>query len=218
MYYFRRNGDMIEKYKISFDREKMITLSEEIVYKCSEIVHKQYVSVTKTDLKNKRFKNFDCKKIINKTSKEDRISYEYSYDEYEPPYLYEIVKKLLAGDEETLFYTLLDLFDESMEKERISIDEKLNVITKLYIKTQSPKIKKHYLEKLIELNELRNKNLHLVPVDEYYDKVRDLLEINLVDTIDINDIGRMESFLGNKKDTHYYKMNFYELKKTLKKK
>ena len=44
MLYFRKNDEVIEKYQISFDKEKIEKLKKEIINNCSFIKHKEYES------------------------------------------------------------------------------------------------------------------------------------------------------------------------------
>ena len=40
MLYFRKNDDVIEKYQVNFDKEKIEKLKQEIINNCSFITHR----------------------------------------------------------------------------------------------------------------------------------------------------------------------------------
>lgn len=97
MLYFRKNDEVIEKYQIDFNKEEVETLKEKIINNCSFIKHEEYESDHLPRFTGKIIKNY----IHTYTGKEKnyfeetRDIYLYSYDEYKPPYLVELINQLL---------------------------------------------------------------------------------------------------------------------------
>ena len=44
MFYFRKDGEVIEKYQVSFDKEEIEKLKKKIINNCSFIKHEEYES------------------------------------------------------------------------------------------------------------------------------------------------------------------------------
>ena len=105
MYYYKKEGDIIEKYNLTFDSQKIEDLKEEIILNCSEIHHKEY----RSDYCHQFSKNDIIRNLKSSPTKEYEGINLYSYDVYIPPYLVNIINKLLDNDisalDELLYYS-----------------------------------------------------------------------------------------------------------------
>ena len=99
MLYFRKNDEVIEKYQIDFNKEEVETLKEKIINNCSFIKHEEYESDHLPRFTGKIIKNYIYTYIGKEKNyfEETRDIYLYSYDEYKPPYLVELINQLLNG-------------------------------------------------------------------------------------------------------------------------
>ena len=186
MIYFDRKDNKITKYNITFDKEKLIELKEEIIDNCSKITNYNYIDTKKpSSSHNFSLKNFKKVKIGIKDNEyyydnDDKVIYRYIYDKYEYPYLVEIIDGLLLGNAKYLG----ELFNPSKEKE-ISFKEQA---TKLVSEINSEDIEKIVkLEKIKELEKLitdYKANINMKSLYPYYVKALGLIEIKEVATLD----------------------------------
>ena len=195
MYYFLKNEEIVEKYLISFNKEKMEQLKEEIIDECSFIEHKEISSdyfPVSSDIK--LIRNF--KKIkdgIKEYFEETRDVYLYSFDQYEPPYLVKLIDRLLNNDEKCISKILN--YDICTKK---SIDDKIKLANQELMKIDAEdiyqkKIKLKELENLVKSKEL-NKNQQ--SIEPYYKRLIRLIKFDLVDSMSIDDLNRVIFFLG----------------------
>lgn len=193
MVYLKRNNDVVEKYKVDFDKERIEKLKNEIVNKCSFIEHKEYESDSYISIDVNTVKNFMCNLIGKKEYFEEvRDVYFYQYDEYNPPYLVELINRLLKDDSSAIEEILN--YDISHE---LSIDDKIALVNKEFIKIDSKDITKRKeklkeIERLLKVQEL---NKDQQSIEFYYDQLIGLINFDLIDSISISKISRVESFL-----------------------
>ena len=193
MVYLKRNNDVAEKYKVDFDKERIEKLKNEIVNKCSFIEHKEYESDSYISIDVNTVKNFMCNLIGKKEYFEEvRDVYFYQYDEYNPPYLVELINRLLKDDSSAIVEILN--YDISHE---LSIDDKIALVNKEFIKIDSKDITKRKeklkeIERLLKVQEL---NKDQQSIEFYYDQLIGLINFDLIDSISISKISRVESFL-----------------------
>lgn len=193
MVYLKRNNDVAEKYKVDFDKERIEKLKNEIVNKCSFIEHKEYESDSYISIDVNTVKNFMCNLIGKKEYFEEvRDVYFYQYDEYNPPYLVELINRLLKDDSSAIEEILN--YDISHE---LSIDDKIALVNKEFIKIDSKDITKRKeklkeIERLLKVQEL---NKDQQSIEFYYDQLIGLINFDLIDSISISKISRVESFL-----------------------
>lgn len=195
MKYYNLKDDIIEKYNVTFDTKEIQKIKNEIINNCSDIVHMNYFSdYSPSFSKNDIIRNYQERRTgeVKEYFEETRFIYEYSYDRYESPYLVNLLNDLLKGKnvlEDILTYKVLDSLPidikiEKKEKEIKGIDDKN---TKLKIE----KLKEY--EKLLELKKL-NKNQK--PLSLYYDKLINLFKFELEDILSIEEVKRVQSFIG----------------------
>ena len=194
MIYLKRNNDVVEKYKVAFDKEQIEKLKNEIVNNWSFIEHKEYESDSSSiSIDVNTVKNFTYNLIGKKEYFEEvKDVYFYQYDEYNPPYLVELINRLLKDDASAI-EEILD-YDISHE---LSIDDKIALVNKEFIEIDPKDITKRK-EKLKEIERLLKEqelNKDQQSVSLYYDKLIGLINFDLIDSISISKLSRVESFL-----------------------
>lgn len=194
MLYFRTNDEVIEKYQIDFNKEEVETLKEKIINNCSFIKHEEYESDQLPRFTGKIIKNY----IHTYTGKEKnyfeetRDIYLYSYDEYKPPYLVKLINQLLNGNSEVIDEILN--YDTSTKS---TIDYRIDLVNKEFNKIDPKDIskKKEKLKELEELLKEKELNKGQQSVESYYNQLIELIKFNLIDSLPISELGRIESFL-----------------------
>ena len=131
MYYIRDNVGMFEKYKVTYDAEKIKLLKKYVIDNCSDIKHFDYYALAQPypSKKNTKIKNYSCLRIGSLGNyHDDFILYQYTYDEYTYNRLVILIDELLSGN-----YTNLDeVYNISFE-----YDETNKKIYECYLKLQS---------------------------------------------------------------------------------
>ena len=186
MKYYNLKDDVIEKYNVTFDIKEIEKIKNEIINNCSDIEHKKYFSdYCPSFSKNDIIRNYKERRTgeVKEYFEETRFIYEYSYDRYIPPYL---GKNVL---EDILTYKVpdklsIDIKIEEKEKELKDIDNKNT-------KEKIEKLKEY--ENLLELKKL---NENQKPLSMYYDKLISLFKFELEDTLSIEEVKKVESFIG----------------------
>ncbi len=195
MYYFKNNGERIEKYQVNFSREKIERLKKEIIDRCSYIEHKEFISDYPPIFDdNSIIKNFHDTLVGKKEYfEETRDVYSYSYDEYKPPYLIELINRLINGDAEVIDEILT--YDISSDE---SIDDKIKLVNQEFMDIEAENIdgKKAKLKELGDLLESKDLNRDQQNIEPYYYQLIKLIEFDLVDSLTIFELNRVESFLG----------------------
>ena len=205
MKYYNLKDDVIEKYNVTFDTKEIEKIKNEIINNCSDIVHMSYFSdYSPSFYNNTIIKNYQERRTgeVKEYFEETRFIYEYSYDRYEPPYLVNLLNDLLKGKnvlEDILTYKDIDSLPidikiEKKEKEIKNIDDKN---TKIKIE------KLNEYEKLLKLKKL---NENQKPLSLYYDKLISLFKFELEDTLKIEEVKRVQQFMG---------LNFLEQKEII---
>lgn len=195
MKYYNLKDDVIEKYNVTFDTKEIEKIKNEIINNCSDIKHKEYKSdyspsFSKSDI----IRNYQERRTgeVKEYFEETRFIYEYSYDRYEPPYLVNLLNELLKNKnvlEDILTYKVLnrlpiDIKIEKKEKEIKGIDDKNT-------KVKIEKLKEY--EKLLKLKKL---NENQKPLSLYYDKLISLFKFELEDILSIEEVKRVQQFMG----------------------
>lgn len=206
MIYFMDKGRFRTKYEVTADRDGLEKLKLEIINNCSMIIHHD-CNTTKTpnyyDIL--RIRNYSAEKIGIYESNDFYASretlYHVVYDEYRYPYLIELIDRLLNNDEEALS----EILNPNFEKEQISIDKMINILEEKYESISLHDIvqKREMLEKLSQLYKLKELNKNQISVIEYYSKVKEFIELKLIDHMDIELIDRVNKF--NTKSKTYVK-------------
>ena len=204
MYYFLEQKYTIEKYFVSFSKEELEKLKIEIINKCSEIEHYEYDG---TEGPNKfdylQIRNYHEKFIRIRESRDnlqwpDQKLYHYSYDKYNYPTLVTAIDNLLNGNVQALDV----IYNQNSEITIKTIDERitetsgeLTAIDNLNITEKKEKL--NNLQRLVELKELNKNQKSVIP---YYDKVRELITLEYVDSITKEVLEKVNQFFENRVD------------------
>ena len=196
MLYFRKNDDVIEKYQVNFDKEKIKKLKQEIINNCSFITHIECESDYTPILSNEIVRNFTYTPTGKEREyfEETRDIYHYSYDRYEPPYLVALINQLLLLNDNS------KVIDQILNYEiasKSTIDDKIELAYKEFKKIDPENATKK-AEKLKELENLlkaKKLNINQQNIELYYNQLMELIKFNLIDSLPINELNKIESFL-----------------------
>ena len=197
MIYFRKNDEVIEKYQVNFDKKEIEKLKNQIINKCSFIQHKEYESYCDYSPKflyDITIRNFTYAATGKKHEcfEETRDIYRYSYDEYKPPYLVSLMDQLLNGNSEAIDGILS--YDIST---KLNIDDRIKFKNKEFneIAPENINKKKEKLKELEDLLKEKELNKNQQSIDLYYSQLMELIKFNLIDSLPISELDRIESFL-----------------------
>ena len=215
MYYFKQNGDKIEKYDVSFDKDEISKLKGIIIENCSYIAHHEERSDYSPRFDDRNLIKHLTSTLVGEKEyfEETRDVYLYSYDEYKPPYLVKLISRLLNDDskaiDEILNYNISGNF---------SIDDKIKVTTQEFaeIDIEDIKKKKNKLDELESLLEAKKLNKNQQDIKPYYEQLINLIKFNLVDSLSIIELSRVESFLETKLPLSLINSQDNDLSKALK--
>ena len=194
MLYFRKNDDVIEKYQVNFDKEKIEKLKQEIINNCSFITHIEYESDYTPILSNEIVRNFTCTPTGKEKEyfEETRKIYHFSYDKYEPPYLVALINQLL-NDNSKVIDQILNYEISS----KSTIDDSIELAYKEFKEIDPENVTKK-AEKLKELEDLlkaKKLNINQQNIDLYYKGLIELIKFNLIDSLPLSELMKIESFL-----------------------
>jgi len=194
MYYFKINNNIIEKYEVIFDKEKLEQLKLEIINKCSLINHIEYEGYLEPYRYNQlQIRNIQKRNIgIREYETEpDMDLYLYSYDEYKFPNLVYSINKLISGYSQAIE----EIFNNAPQK-NFSYTEELNELVKdlndidlLSIDEKRKKLDK--IEEFLKYIELNSKQKN---VEEYYPIVQNQITFNFIDSLPLETINRVNEF------------------------
>ncbi len=194
MLYFRKNDNVIEKYQVDFDKEEMEELKKRIIDNCSFIEHKEYKSDYFPRFTDEIIKNFRCTSTREKNEyfEEIREIDLYSYDQYNPPYLVELINRLLQNDSKVVD----EIFNYDVST-KLSIDDKINSVNQEFIKINPENItkRKAKLKEIEDLLKAKELNKGQQSIDLYYTQLIGLIKFELVDSLSISELNRVETFL-----------------------
>ena len=194
MLYFRKNDDVIEKYQVDFDKEKIEKLKQEIINNCSFITHIEFESDYTPRLSNEIIRNFKYTPTGKEKEyfEETRKIYHYSYDRYEPPYLVALINQLL-NDNPKVIDQILNYETPS----KSTIDDNIDSAYKEFKEIDPENVTKR-AEKLKELEDLlkaKKLNINQQNIDLYYKELMELIKFNLIDSLTLSELNKIESFL-----------------------
>ena len=151
MYYFEKQGNIINKYDIKYNSGELEKINYEIINNYSTITHKETQGTTEPyyDGNILEFRNIKSAKIVPKKGDYKNV-YLFTYDEYVYPRISIEIKKLLNGD----ITAAKKIFEYEEEKEYLK--SKLSELTSSFNSTD----KKDYDDPLdyleSQINELTN--------------------------------------------------------------
>ena len=195
MFYFKVANDVVEKYQVSFNKEEIEKLKKEIIRNCSNIVHREYYNESMPHFIDKSLIfNFHSIYIGEKEYfEETKDIYLFTFDEYEVPYLVKLIARLLKEDSSVLEEIL-----NYKEEEKVAIDEKINFVNQEYLKESNIFKRKEKLKELESLLNEKDLNKNQQSTYLYYAKLLSFLNFELVDTLSLKDIKRVEDFYTNR--------------------
>lgn len=217
MYYFIDKKETIEKYSVSFSKEELEKLKIEVINNCSEIEHHEYEGTHgPNEFDYLRIRNYKERFVRVDESRDslqwpDQRVYHYSYDEYKFPELVSVIDELLNGNVlvlDTIFNTNPESKGKTIDEKIRKASEELDAIDNLKITKKREKLDE--LQKLIELKKLNKKQKSVVP---YYARLRELITLDLVDTITKEEIERVNQFFGNPTNVKKQSQKIQTLKK-----
>ena len=192
-FYDKLNNDynMIGKYKVAFDVEKVVKLRSEIIKKCSIKRHVvkdlQEYSISVIPEKSTNIINFKKGELVDGIDNNDlgfRV-YRCSYDELTYPYIVSLIDRLLNNDSKAINEIYSNKANNRVDFER-EIKLKKDLISMIDDSKIDEKIKAYNdLKNLIQIAKL---NEGIIDSYEYYEKLQNLLSFDLVDTISSDDI------------------------------
>lgn len=160
MYFYAEKEDRVEKYRVSYDKELIENLRDEIIDECSLIEHWECNS------------SYDPKESCYYTIK--KSSYKYIYPQlvlYINEFLKGNIQIIGTGPETTDVVAVLKKQIESLSKEIDSIDG---------LELEQKQKKQEELKRIAEQLEL---NRNQKSTSEYFEKFNNLVGIELVDTL-----------------------------------
>ena len=194
MIYFKKNNEYLEKYEVTYDKEKVEQLKQRIIFECSRVEHREYCSDYGSCIRDRKLvKNFRAVIVGEKEYwEETRDIYKYTYDEYVPSDLVNHIDGLLNN----VSSSIDNIFNYNFKNDK-SIDEVINeaMITfnnidpeRLFQKQQQLK----YINNLLESKRVNDTQKDIKP---YYKELITLINFELIDKILINDVNKVYLFL-----------------------
>ena len=194
MYYFEKQGNIINKYIVEFDVNELRKLNDEIITNYSTITHKEsegslapYYDGNTREFRNIKSTQIGVNEYIDGT---DKTIYLFTYDEYFYPRI--SIDRIFAYEEEkeylksklsrlTSSFNLIDKneFDDPLDYLESQIKELNNL--------------KYSLDSLnYNLEELEKEKSIL---DKYGEELKRNIKIELVDSIDEEELNKVSAFL-----------------------
>lgn len=205
MFYFKKAEDGVHKYEVSFDKNEVSLLLEEVKSKCSTIKHFEYDDVNLPSLSERIYSQnqsdeseirFFSQKLVGYREYNDFYSpvediYHYSYYEYTYSPLVSIINGLLNDNS-----IVIDKIFNPENVHRFNFDNEIEIMKKEIDKIPNDKIKEK-IDKLNELNDLlkfANLNSKQKDEDEYYIRLQGLIKFELVSILPYEIKEKYESF------------------------
>ncbi len=256
----RKNGDSLEKYEVSFDKDKLEELLNRVIIRCGELHHEkkecEYQCIPKSnsyindngDVNIIHYENVKAKKNGKITTHYYEYTpclealYDCEYNKYIAPYFAYFIKRIMSLDTDALsilfnrdissikYFPIVEEKIESLSSKLSELEskyareqkDKLDAINKKYSEVDFSKSPDNYkkisklikelksLEKITKkeiskmkqelssLLRIRELNKNQEHIDEYFNELISLVEFRLIDRIEISEVERVSSFLGQK--------------------
>lgn len=207
MIYFRKHAGYIEKYNVTFDKEKINNIRTLIINNCSKIIR----GSVKTTLPEMYEESLKYRNIVKRFTGirdyeqgADLKEYTITFYEYIFPSLVGIIDNLLRGETKAVdeLINYKDPNPENYDELIKRTSKELDTISNFDIAKKRKKLDE--LEMLLELKAL-NKNQK--PIKDYYERLLTLITFELLDFISEEEASRVNNF---------YSSNEEEVKRTLK--
>lgn len=197
--FFVKDGEVIKKYKIEIDIEKLEKLKLEIIDNCSLITHVKTTSWGGS--KNKKIdrllvRNYEMKFLEeidthNEFGPPRESIYEVTYDKYDPPEIVALINRALHGNDEHKI-ELLNYTPPMREDIQSQIDELLKDTSDLH-KLQDN------IEKVNKLIEQKEVNKNQKDVSVYLLDVKSCIKVILIEEMDFEVYLKACAFLDDSK-------------------
>lgn len=205
MLYFKKEEDGVHKYEVSFDKNEVSSLLEEVKTKCSTIKRFEYEEVQLPGLSERIYRQnqsdeseirFFSQKLVGYREYNDFYSpvedvYHYSYYEYTYSPLASIINGLLNDNP-----MVIDKIFNPENVHRFNFDNEIEIMKKEISKMPNDKIKEK-IDKLNELNDLlkfASLNSGQRDEDEYYKGLQSLIKFELVSILPYEIKEKYETF------------------------
>lgn len=192
MNYFIKKDNVIEKYRITYDKKELRELRREIIDNCSEIYHRDIKRALIDASDKSKIRNYMVLDYLGSIDREyeDEKIYHQTYDEYVYPNIVTIIDKLLKDDLSSIS-GIYYINEKNIDVES-KIDRLNNEIDDLSNYSVDKKIEKlKELKELIDHKVINNNRKSVLP---YYDKLKSLLKTDLVAFMRITDIEKISNF------------------------
>lgn len=192
------NGEYVEKYKINFDEEELKKIKLESIYKCGKKSKVSYNSTRffKDNIYYTDFKQTEMGWREYNDGPDERL-YNYSYIEYEPTYLSQLINSLIESRNKT---AIRELFEMDLSKEFTGFQKKINDLLNEASKISDSdyKNKMNVLNELKNLYEYQDFNNDRQDISIYYKKAFLCFSYELIDKISLEEYNKVMSFIGGK--------------------
>ncbi len=207
MYYFEKQGNIINKYNVEYDSEELKKLNYNIITNHSNIIHAEEngVNIPYCDDNFQEYRNIKSTRVGMREyidGPDEPINL-YTYDKYVYPRISVEINNLLNGDI-TAVKRIFN-YEHSKEELRLKLSNLNSSFNLMDRDTDDDPL--DYLEYQIkELNKLKSSLNHLNYeldklekekniLDIYGDELRRLIKVELVDSIDEEELNKVSEFL-----------------------
>ena len=195
MHYYQKSNEIINKYEVIFDQNEILSIKKEIKDNCT-LMHLNEVNTAYPDnFKNGNTKIISKRKLGMKYSKQtnhDLPLYVVKYFSFDYPLLIYLINDFLSGNASVLD----QIFDYRDEREMPS-----NILARIVfeydeIPFENIEKKRKKLDELEQAIEFAKLNENQKPVYEYIEKIRNVVKLRLVDSIEYEDVKKYSEFFG----------------------
>ena len=218
MYVYERNNNIIKKFEVFYDREKLEDLKDRIITNCS------YVKHIKTETTNPyAIKGTLDYEIRNLTYKEnppiDRFdhfedNYDVEYDKVTYPKLVGIIYSFLRNE----VTAIKDLNEYEIEYPTEFLSLKIDMLNDEINNIPNTKfdLKRQKLDELQNLVLELDKNKDKTSTEVYFEELKTLINAQYIDEMDINEINHATKFLNAPKIKYLNNLNITKINKVVK--
>ena len=196
LYYYSLNDGNVEKYKISIDEEKLSKIKEKSIYKCGKKKKVSYEGVRffKDNMYYTDFKEVDLGWREYRDGPDETL-YRYSFTEYVPTYLSQLIDIIISSSSEK---AIRELFQMDLSKEFCGFQKEINDILNKASKISDS----DYKNKINALNELKNIyekkefNSDREDISIYYKEAFTCFHVELIDKIRLEEYNKVINFIN----------------------
>ena len=206
MIYLVREGDFINKYEVSFDKEKLNEIKCALIDNCSAIVHwkyedtKEYVSFENSIIKNYKSTLLGKKECTDQYgSKVVKDIFLCEYDQYNVPVLVDLIDQLLKGWDGALD-SILSYLPYNWDP-KTPIVKQLEQAKKEYMEIFQSGDKEQLIETLLKVGRLESElelNKNQKSQKPYYKELLKSISFKFVDSIEKYTVDRVDDFFNTK--------------------